>query len=437
MVLSMVLELMLSMLQPELLTVAEQAKKLDPVQLKAAFDREDLSDAVSQVELGWKFQYESYYQGKLTSQYLSLEQIQQRLFQIQKLTGKSTALIYAVPGQTQLDILVVPPKGKPVHRRITAADRETLTKTIQTFRIGVVNPESQSQDYLPAAQQLYQWLIAPIEADLRESKIDTLIFCMGTGLRSLPLAALHDGQQFLVEKYNLALIPAFNLLDHRPSVLAGTQVLAMGASTFKEQEALPGVELELSTITKDRWPGRSLLNEDFTLEKLQAERSRTAFGIIHLATHADISAQSAQDSYLQFWDRPFRLSEMRGLNFRAPIVQLLVLSACRTALGNSQAELGFAGLSVQSGAKATIASLWSVNDRGTLVLMSEFYRYLKTADIKVAALRQTQIAMLKGNVTLGSVMERRSLPPAFAAFRDTKLSHPYYWAAFTLIGNPW
>jgi CHAT domain-containing protein len=294
---------------------------------------------------------------------------------------------------------------------------------------------------MPAAQQLYQWLIAPIEPDLRKHKIDTLIFCMGTGLRSLPLAALHDGKQFLVEKYNLALIPAFNLLDHRPSVLAGTQVLAMGASTFKEQEALPGVELELSTITKDRWPGRSLLNQDFTLEKLQAERSRTAFGIIHLATHADISAKSAQDSYLQFWDRPFRLSEMRGLNFRAPIVQLLVLSACRTALGNSQAELGFAGLSVQSGAKATIASLWSVNDSGTLVLMAEFYRHLKTADIKVEALRQTQIAMLKGDVTLGSVMGSvmgsRALPPTLVSFRDTKLSHPYYWAAFTLIGNPW
>jgi CHAT domain-containing protein len=416
------------------------AQKLDPAQLKAAFDREDLSSAVRQVELGWKFQYEDYFQGKLTSQYLSLDEIQQRLYQLQQRTGKSTALIYAVPGATQLDILMVPPDGKPVHRRITAADRASLTKTIQTFRIGVVNPESQPQDYLPAAQQLYQWIIAPIVPDLREHKIDTLIFCMGTGLRSLPLAALHDGKQFLVEQYNLALIPAFNLLDHRPAVLAGTQVLAMGASTFKDREALPAVELELSTITRDRWPGRSLLNQDFTLEKLQAERSRTAFGIIHLATHADISAQSAQDSYLQFWDRPFRLTQMRNLNFRAPVVQLLVLSACRTALGSPQAELGFAGLSVQSGAKATIASLWSVNDGGTLVLMSEFYRHLSTAKIKVEALRATQIAMLKGDVTLSSAIARPGsapLPPTLVAFSDTKLSHPYYWAAFTLIGNPW
>jgi CHAT domain-containing protein len=418
------------------------ATKLNPVHLKAAFDRGDLIDAVRQVELGWKFQYESYYQGQLTSNYLELPEIQQRLSQLQRLTGKTTALVYAVPGQMQLDLVLVSPIGKPVHHRIAAADRESLTKTIQTFRIGVVNPESQAQDYLPAAQQLYQWMIGPIEPELRKNKIDTLIFCMGTGLRSLPLAALHDGKQFLVEKYNLALIPAFNLLDHRPSVLAGTQILAMGASEFKTQQPLPAVPLELSTITDNLWPGRSLLNQNFTLENLNAERSRTPFGILHVATHADISAQSAQDSYLQFWDRPFPLTQMRSLNLRTPVVQLLVLSACRTALGNPQAELGFAGLAVQSGAKATIASLWSVNDGGTLVLMTEFYRHLKTADSKVNALRQSQMDMLQGKVTLktSSVSRYRGtqpLPATLAPFESTNLSHPYYWAAFTLIGNPW
>jgi CHAT domain-containing protein len=415
------------------------ATKLNPAQLEAAFNREDLSDVLQQIELGWKFQYEDYFQGKLTSQYLPLDQIQQRLHQIKKRTGKATALIYAIPGANQLDLLVVTPEGKPVHQRIKSADRETLTKTLQTLRIGVVNPSSEPQEYLPAAQQIYQWLIAPLESDLKAQKIDTLIFCMGTGLRSLPLAALHDGKQFLVEKYNLALIPAFNLLDHNPAVLAGTQVLAMGASEFKDQPPLPAVELELSMVTQER-QGRSLLNQEFTLEKLQAERSRYPFGIIHLATHADISAQSAQESTLEFWDQSFPLTQMRRLNFRAPVVQLLVLSACRTALGSPNAELGFAGLSVQSGAKATIASLWSVDDRGTLVLMSEFYRHLKTSDIKVSALRQAQIGMLKGDVTLNNILGRSSglpLSKTLVEAQDRKLSHPYYWAAFTLIGNPW
>ncbi len=426
---------------PSTIASTPTATKLNPVDLKAAFDRNDLSDAIRQVELGWKFQYETYYQGKLTSNYLELPEIQQRLYHLKKLTGKTTALVYAVPGQSQLDLVLVTPEGKPIHHRIPAADRESLTKTLQVFRMGVVNRESQPQDYLPAAQQLYKWLIAPMESELQNNKIDTIIFCMGTGLRSLPIAALHDGKQFLVEKYNLALIPAFNLLDHRPSVLAGTQVLAMGASEFKTQQPLPAVELELSTITQSLWPGRSLLNQNFTLENLQAERSRTPFGILHLATHADISAQSAEDSYLQFWDRPFPLAQMRTLNLRTPVVQLLVLSACRTALGTPQAELGFAGLSVQSGAKATIASLWSVNDGGTLVLMTEFYRHLKTANIKVEALRQSQRDMLQGKVKLKtSSVYRQGTPPLpspLAQFADVDLSHPYYWAAFTLVGNPW
>jgi CHAT domain-containing protein len=415
------------------------ATKLNPVQLEAAFDRGDLSDVLRQIELGWKFQYEDYYQGKLTSQYLTLDQIQQRLYQIKKRTGKATALIYAIPGAKQLDLLLVTPEGQPVHQRIRSADSATLTKTLQTLRIGVVNPASEPQEYLPAAQQLHQWLIAPLESQLKAQNIDTLIFCMGTGLRSLPLAALHDGKQFLVEKYNLALIPAFNLLDHNPAVLTGTRVLAMGASVFKDQPPLPAVELELSMITQER-SGRSLLNQAFTLEQLQLERSRYPFGIIHLATHADISAQSAQASTLHFWDQAFPLTQMSRLNLRTPVVQLLVLSACRTAIDSPKAELGFAGLSVQSGAKATIASLWSVDDRGTLVLMSEFYRRLETADVKVSALRQAQIAMLKGDVTLSTIIDRSGGLPSsktIVEVMDRKLSHPYYWAAFTLIGNPW
>jgi CHAT domain-containing protein len=425
-----------SSIQPETQTspIAPIATKLNPIELKSALDRNDFSNAIRQVELGWKFQYETYYQGKFTNQYLELPEIQQRLTQLKHLTGKTTALIYAIPGQSHLDILLVSPEGKPIHHRI-AADSTTLTTTLQRLRIGIVNPTSQPQDYLPAAQQLHQWLIQPIEADLKKQNIDTLIFCMGTGLRSMPLAALHDGKQFLVEKYNLALIPAFNLLDHRPSFLSGTQVLAMGATEFKTQKPLPAVELELSTITQDLWPGRSLLNEDFTLEKLQKERSKTPYGIIHLATHANISAQSAEDSYLQFWDQAFPLSQMRNLNLRIPVVQLLILSACRTALGNPQAELGFAGLSVQSGAKATIASLWSVSDGGSMVLMTDFYRQLKTADIKAEALRNSQIALLRGKVNLKT--QYSLLPPALVPLKDADLSHPYYWAAFTLVGNPW
>jgi CHAT domain-containing protein len=258
----------------------------------------------------------------------------------------------------------------------------------------------------------------------------------------LPLAALHDGQKFLVERYNFAIIPAFNLLDRQSSKLRGLKLLATGASNFTDNPNLPAVPLELATITQQGlWSGKVLLNEAFTLKKFQQARSQNPYAIVHLATHADISAKSVRDSYIQFWDRRLRLDEVRNLGLDKPAIQLLVLSACRTALGTPNAELGFAGLAVQSGAKAVLASLWSVDDVGTLVLMSRFYQQLKNTQFKSTALRNTQIAMLKGNLKLGNSSIDRvrggGFPSELQGLQERDLSHPYYWAAFTTIGNPW
>ena len=123
-------------------------------------------------------------------------------------------------------------------------------------------------------------------------------------------------------------------------------------------------------------------------------------------------------------------------------MELLVLSACRTALGDEEAELGFAGLSVLAGVKSTLASLWYVSDRGTLGLMTEFYEQLKTAPIKSEALRQAQLAMLRGEVRLedGKLITPGAdipLPPQLAQLDNQTLEHPYFWSAFTMIGNPW
>ena len=133
---------------------------------------------------------------------------------------------------------------------------------------------------------------------------------------------------------------------------------------------------------------------------------------------------------------------MRELGLRQPVVQLLVLSACRTALGDLNAELGFAGLAVESGAKAALASLWSVSDTGTLLLMINFYQNLKTASIKAEALRQAQIAMLRGRAVLQSRSVIQTIPAALLpselqGTNPVDFSHPYYWAAFTVIGSPW
>jgi len=119
-----------------------------------------------------------------------------------------------------------------------------------------------------------------------------------------------------------------------------------------------------------------------------------------------------------------------------------VLSACRTALGDANAELGFAGLAVQSGAKAALASLWAVSDAATVVTMVDFYKNLQESPIKVEALRQTQLAMLHDQLHLESpsiqqVIRGIEIPASVENSISRDLSHPYYWAGFTMIGNPW
>ena len=212
-----------------------------------------------------------------------------------------------------------------------------------------------------------------------------------------------------------------------------TEILAMGASTFSNQTPLPGVPRELSTITQPPWEGTALLNQDFTLKKLKAERAKTPYGIVHLATHAEFTSGAVSQSYIQFWDQRLNLNQLQDLGLKNPPVQLLVLSACRTALGDTKAEMGFAGLAVQSGSKAAIASLWSVSDTSTLLLMQEFYRQLKPATVKADALRAAQNEMIQHPERIRARARNQRLNLG----ADENLAHPFHWAAFTLIGNPW
>jgi CHAT domain-containing protein len=414
---------------------------LNPEQLVQTLDRQDVQGAIRLVEKGWQRQFEDYYQGRLTNRYLEPDEMLLSLERLRRLTGQKTALVYIIPTPNHLELMVVTPGLKLTHHRVRAANRKALMELVQTFRQDVVKPFSAPRTYLPVAQRLYNWLIRPLQAELQAQQVDNLIFCLGTGLRSLPIAALHDGRQFLVEQYSVGIIPAFNLLDQNPAVLPGVRVLAMGAAEFQDQPPLPAVPLEVTTIAGNLWPGTSLLNQNFTLAQLRSQRARTPYGIVHLATHAEFLPGSVANSYIQFWDRRLRPTQFRELGLRVPVVQLLVLSACRTALGDAQAELGFAGLAVQSGSKAAIASLWAVSDTGTLIWMTEFYRQLKTAPTKAEALRRTQLAVLKGhsNATRNLLAQRSGQlsPPELNAIKTLNLSHPYYWAAFTLIGNPW
>ncbi|HEY9652255.1 MAG TPA: CHAT domain-containing protein [Coleofasciculaceae cyanobacterium] len=342
----------------------------------------------------------------------------------------------------QLELILVTADGTPVRKRVDGATPQQVYKDAAQFRTEITKITSRPRTYLPAAQKMYQWLLAPLEKDLEARGIKNLVFVMDTGLRSVPLAALHDGQGFLIEKYSVGLMPSLSLTDTRYENITNSQVLAMGASEFSNHKSLAAVPVELSTITPKLWPGKSFLNEAFTLSNLKWQRHQQPFGIIHLATHAVFKPGESSNSYIQLWDTQLRLNQMRELGWNDPPVQLLVLSACKTAQGNEEAELGFAGLSVQAGVKSALASLWFVSDEGAMALMTDFYKELKQAPIKAEALRRAQLAMLKGEVKLegGRLVTPTTvvpLPPDLAQLRNQTLSHPMFWTAFTMIGSPW
>ncbi|MEQ9481495.1 CHAT domain-containing protein, partial [Coleofasciculus sp. F4-SAH-05] len=303
----------------------------------------------------------------------------------------------------------------------------------------------QGTGYLQPAQNLYNWLIKPIANELADANIDTLLFSLDGGLRTVPLAALHDGENFLIETYSLSLIPTFSLMNTDYQPIPDAKILAMGASEFEELNPLPAVPVELSTITQQMGTGEVFLNQEFTKQNLIQQRQVTPYQIIHLGTHGNFNEGDASHSYVQLWDDKLDLTEMRQLNWDNPPVELLVLSACRTAIGSKDAELGFAGLAVASGVKTALGSIWQVSDGGTLVLMSEFYTHLGETQIKAEALRQAQLSMLRGDVVIEGgqlrgegVPDNLMLPPELAETLDkVDLSNPYYWSAFTLIGSPW
>ncbi|MCC3530959.1 MAG: CHAT domain-containing protein [Microcoleus sp. PH2017_22_RUC_O_B] len=368
-------------------------------------------------------------------------------------------IVYAIVRLEQLSLVLVVPDGPPILKNIRVESKDLL-KTVSEFHRSLAKPnDSEDAEYLANAQQLYQWLIAPIRSDLEALNVDTLVFSFDAGLRQLPLAALHDGEQFLVEKYSLGSIPSVSLTNTNYQSLKNAQVLAMGASLFPHtnKPKLRAVPIELSAIagtirnTQNAaelplWRGSFFLNQDFTVENLTKQRQQQLFDIVHLATHASFPQHQngRKEAEIDLWKRSLALDQFRLAKWYDDRrqVQLLVLSACETAIGDNNAEMGFAGLAVRSGVKSAVASLWKVNDFATLGLMTEFYANLRSATIKAEALRQAQLAMIRKQLAIknGKLVgsQKRAIDLTQAGqVANSDLSHPKFWAGFTLIGSPW
>lgn len=329
---------------------------------------------------------------------------------------KQAAVIYPIILGERLEVILSIP-GKPLSSYKTALPKVEIEKSIKQMRQSL-NPAFSSGERLRLSQQLYDWLIRPGESELASSGVKTLAFVLDGSLRNLPMAALHDGKQYLVEKYSLALSPGMQLMQARSLKPENIKVITAALSEARQGfKALPAVKSEVTDISSEV-SAKLLLNEQFTDSNLQKAINSTPFSVLHLATHGQFSSRS-DDTFILTWDGKINVKQLseflkaRNESESTP-VELMVLSACQTAKGDNRAILGLAGVAVRSGARSTLATLWAVKDESTAKFMVEFYKHLRHPGIsKVEALRQAQLAFLQ----------------------DTDFQHPFYWSAFVLVGN--
>ena len=368
---------------------------------------------------------------------------------------QDAVLLYPLILENRLELVLVTPYSPPIRRTVNVTSKE-LNQTIVDFRSALENPRT---DATKPAQKLYDWLIKPIEKDLETANAKTIIYAPDGQLRYIPLAALHDRKQWLVERYRVNNITAASLTDlntkpqRELSVLAGAYTtsgkkhnFAIGDEQFNFA-GLPYAEMEVSKLAETISETTQLRDEGFSFKITKPKMDD--YAIVHFATHAAFLKGQPEKSFILFGngDRISLTDIKEGAFGSLKKVDLFVLSACETGVGGNfgtGAEiLGFGYLMQTTGARAAIASLWKVNDSGTQALMNTFYATLaNNAITKAEALRQAQIALITGNYktvagnrgsNLVAIEQRirQGLPNDVA----NNLSHPYYWASFILIGN--
>ncbi|MFE4104891.1 CHAT domain-containing protein [Almyronema epifaneia] len=368
-----------------------------------------------------------------------LDQLDSLRDELQQLNA---AIFYPLILEDRLELVITTPDSPPLRRTVPVTKAE-LNEAILAFRQALTQPSS---DIEASAQQLYDWLVRPLEDDLAAAGVETIIYAPDGQLRYIPLAALHDGNQWLTQRYRVNNITAASLTDLTQADAAQPRILAAAYTdetlvhtpevngTPYTFTGLPGAGLEVETLSAER----TFLNQAFSLSAVRPIMDE--YTVLHLATHAAFVPGVPEDSFILFGngDTP-TLRDIEGWTLNG--VDLVVLSACETGvggLGNGEEILGLGYTFQLRGARAVLSSLWQVSDQGTQVLMTAFYDALSQGMTKAEALQQAQVALITGDFSAvggsraGIGVVNQQTGEAFAA---ENLDHPYYWAPFILIGN--
>jgi CHAT domain-containing protein/tetratricopeptide (TPR) repeat protein len=365
--------------------------------------------------------------------------------------GETAVLIYPFVLQDKL-WLVWATAGNVIGSVEVPVPQAELAATVQRF--GALLNGGSLAELQATSQQLYGWIVEPLEAELEKSKVDHLVFVNDRVTRYIPMAALFDGERFLLERYRISTVlsPAMTETEGRLGQVDDSQVLGLGVTqAVAGFSPLPAVAEELTGIVRDEtlgaegiFPGRVFLDEAFTFDALRD--NVTNHRVLHIATHAAFVPGRAQESFIVLGNGD-RLSipDIETIERRLRNLHLVVLSACQTALGGPAGDgTEIAGLSsyfLRTGrAETVVASLWKVNDDSTSLLMQRFYELLATGELtKAEALRQAQLSLLYNEDTATRLAATRAdltyVTSGDRATSTVSAQHPYHWAPFILIGN--
>jgi CHAT domain-containing protein len=345
-----------------------------------------------------------------------------------------------------LDITLIPLAGPVEGRRVEVSKKLFLEQLRDLYgrlsrqeSLDPANPKA-------AARQLFNQLIGPIIPQLQAKGVTTLLIAADRGLQAIPFAALHDGSKYFGDRYSFSITPSLALTNLSAPEAVDKVLLLAGASKFDGLAPLPLVPQELQEIGA-KSTASIFLNRDFTPDVLLEKAADPRYSRIHIATHAEFLPGGPSSSYLYSGVGPIPLTAFNRLRLQrkgAPL-DLITFSACRTALGDPNSELGFAGLAVQAGARSAAGTLWYVDDVASSAYFQQMYRYLDQGVPKAEALQLTRQAFLRGFVQLegdrllgpnGSILLRNLTKEQQRRVKDG-LQNPYFWAGVELIGSPW
>lgn len=351
-----------------------------------------------------------------------LKAVPEQIDEVVDKTDGTAAVIYPIILADHLDIILkLPNQTELSHYTINKKSRdiESILEKLQKY----LREPDRINDVNKLSQQVYSWLIQPLEIELEKKNIKTLVFVLDGDLRNIPMAVLYDqkNQKYLIQKYAISLAPGLQLIE--PKSLQKVQIngLIAGVSEQRQIEGrsfakLKNVEVELQQIQSAIPRNAELFNQAFTKINLQNQIKKIPYTVVHIATHGEFSS-NPNKTFILTWEQLLKAKDFDNLirlsgQRESSAIELLVLSACETAQGDKRATLGLAGIAVRAGARSTLATLWAVDDKSTAQFMRQFYQELENSKVtKAEAVRRAQIQLL------------------------TDYEIPYLWAPYILVGN--